>query len=120
MRAHDDMLIHVQSDWNGWRNANVRLGDLREVHWLQPPGARQALLHGYISCSTIAAGDMPHDCDHTSAPHRLHVCILKRHTIPDVYAELARRADEQRKGPLNVGAMEGVRHGSTPFAERLR
>jgi hypothetical protein len=96
MPVHDDKLIRVQSEWDGWRNAEVRFGDLRSVHWLQPTRAPHALVHGYISCSNIVTGDIPHDCDRMSAPHRLLVCILKRHTIPVVYAELARRADERQ------------------------
>ena len=96
MRAYDGMLIRVHSEWNGWRNAEVRFGDLREVYWFQPNGAPQAIVHGYISCSNIVTGDVPHDCDRRSAPHRLLVCLLKKHAIPTVYAELARRADEQR------------------------
>ena len=96
MRASDDMLIRVQSEWNGWRNAEVRLGGLRDVHWFQPTRAPHALVHGYILCSNIVIGDLPHDCDRRSAPHRLLVCILKSHTIATVYADLARRADERR------------------------
>ena len=96
MQASAEMVIRVQSEWNGWRNAEVRLGDLRDVHWFQPTRAPRALVHGYILCSSIMIGDIPHDCDRRSAPHRLLICILKSHTIATVYAELARRADERR------------------------
>lgn len=105
MPAHDDMLIRVQSEWDGWRNAEVRLGDLHDVHWFQPTRAPRALVHGYISCSSFATGDIPHDCDRRSAPHRLLVCILKRHTIPAVYAELAQRADDQRMSAHKTGEL---------------
>jgi hypothetical protein len=91
----DAMLIRVHSQWYGWRSAEVRCGDLRDVHWLQPTRAPHALLHGYISCSNIMTGDIPHECDRLSSPHRLLVCVLKRHTIPVVYVELARRANER-------------------------
>jgi hypothetical protein len=30
-----------------------------------------------------------------TAPHALHVCVLKRHTIPEVWAELARLAERR-------------------------
>lgn len=110
MPAHDDMLIRVQSAWDGWRNAEVRLGDLHDVHWFRPTRAPRALVHGYISCSNIATGDIPHDCDRRSAPHRLQVCILKSHTIPVVYAEFARRADDQQTLRQEQRAMpEGTR-----------
>lgn len=107
MPAHDDMLIRVQSDWDGWRNAEVRLGDLHDVHWFQPTRAPRALVHGYISCSKIVTGEISHDCDRESAPHQLQVCILKRHTIPTVYAELARRADDQQTLRPEQRAMSG-------------
>lgn len=114
MRANDDFLIRVQSEWNGWRNAEVRVNDLSDVHWFQPNGAPHALVHGYLACSTIAAGDLPHGCDRRSAPHRLLVCILKRHTIATVYAELVRRADERRAQRWTDRALPGVRRDSTP------
>jgi hypothetical protein len=93
MPAHDDMLIRVQSEWKGWRIAEVRLGDLQAVHWCQPSQAPHPLVHGYILCTDIVTGDIPHDCDRTAAPHRLRVCVLKRHSLPAAFAELVRRAD---------------------------
>lgn len=93
MRGHDGLCVCVQSDWKDWRNANVRVDDVRDLYWLQPIGAPRPLLHGWISCSSIVTGEVPHNCDRSSSPHRLSVCILKSHTIPAVYAELARRAD---------------------------
>jgi len=109
MPGHDHMLIRVQSEWNGWRGAEVRLADLCEVHWHQPSRAPRRFVHGYMSCSNIVTGDIPHDCDRTSAPHRLLVCILKSHTVPVVYASLARRADDQQTLHLNKHAVEPAR-----------
>ena len=96
MAEYDEMLIRVQAAWNDWRAAEVRLGDLCDVHWRHPSDAPHALVHGYISCSRIVTGDLPHWCDEASAPHRLRVCVLKRHTLPVAYAELLRRAGAQR------------------------
>jgi hypothetical protein len=96
MRTSDELSIRVQSEWNGWRTAEVRLGDVQDVHWFQPARAPHALVHGYILCSNIVIGEIPHDCDRRTAPHRLLVCILKSHTIASAYTDLARRADEQR------------------------
>jgi hypothetical protein len=104
MAGQGEMLIRVQSAWNGWRSADIRLRDLRDVHWFQPNQAPRELVHGYVSCSAIAAGEIPHECVQQSVPHRLLVCILKRHTIPTVYAELARRADQQRTRPSDSAA----------------
>ena len=86
MQAEDRTLIRVQTEWNGWRSAEVRLNDLHDVHWFQPDRAPRPMIHGYISCASIVDGDIPHDCELTAGPHRLLVC----------YAELARRAGDQR------------------------
>jgi hypothetical protein len=94
MHEKDGILIRVQGEWNGWRRAQVRLGDLRDVHWFQPDLAPRPLVYGHISCTNIVDGDIPHDCSLTPGPHRLLVCVLKRHTAPCAHAELAQRADE--------------------------
>src|SRR5512147_1566956 len=98
MPSHEG-LIRVQAAWNGWREAEVRLAGLRDPHWLQPAGAPNSLLHAYVDCSEIVVGAIPHECDAASAPHRLHVCILKSHTIPRIYGQLALRAAEGVRVP---------------------
>jgi hypothetical protein len=108
------MLIRVHAQWDEWRNADVRLADLRDVQWLQPARAPHALVHGYISCSSIVTGDIPHHCDRPSAPHQLLVCVLKRHTIPHIYAELARRAHERQTLPVD----QHPQHGENAFDPR--
>jgi hypothetical protein len=74
------------------------LSDLQEVHWSQPTGAPRRLVHGYVSCTSIMAGDLPHNCDRTVPPHRLLVCVIKSHTCESVYAELERRANAHPSG----------------------
>src|SRR5688572_33324773 len=101
MGLYDDITICLHADWKGCQTASARFADLHDVHWHQPPGAPQAILHGSVACTDIVTGDIPHKCDPATAPHRLHVCVLKRHTIPMVYAELARRAD--RQGTFSFG-----------------
>ena len=96
MQADDETLIRVQQGWDGWHSAEVRFGDLRDVHWFQPDRAPHALVHAYVSCTTVVTGDIPHKCDPETAPHRLLVCILKKHALPSIYAEIARRADEHK------------------------
>jgi hypothetical protein len=111
MQTCHDMLIHVRSDWNDWHGASVRLNDLHDLHWRQTSGAPHELLYGYISCSSILAGDVPHWCDGGSAPHRLLVCVLKRHTLPAAYTELMRRAEaQQQRLPAECRALAAVRH----------
>lgn len=111
----DDMMIRVQADWKGWQGADIRLGDLRDVHWCQPIGASRALLYGHAPCTCIVSGDIAHDCDRRSVPHQLLVCILKRLTVPVAYEELARRADQQRSGS---GPVIGGRRDSEPLSGR--
>ena len=108
MPTHDDMLIRVRSEWKGWHDAEVRLRDLQSLHWYQPSGAPHPLVHGYIFCTDILTGEMPHDCEQTAPPHRLLVCVLKRHTLTTAFAELARRADEHPASPLDGRAAFGL------------
>lgn len=90
-------IVYVQREWNAWRTAEVRLRDLKEIHWRQPAGAPQKLVHAYVSCADIRAGDLPHACGDSWGPHRLLVCVLRRHVTPSVHAEIARRADERER-----------------------
>jgi len=104
MRVDEEMVIRVNASWNGWQNAEVRLGSIRDLHWSQRERAPHQLLYGCVSCADIVSGQIPHDCCETSAPHMLRVCVLKRHVVASAYAELARRADERQP------------HGSTRVA----
>ena len=97
----DNLLICVHAAWNGCRTANVRFLDVCDLHWRQPPGAPQLLLHAYVPCSGIVSGTIPHECEPATAPHRLLVCILKRHTMNAVYRELAQRADMRALPPFD-------------------
>jgi hypothetical protein len=88
----DDFLIPVQCGWNAWQTAEVRVGDLEDLHWLHPPRAPRPLLHAYVSCDKVVNGVLPHNCRAADRPHRLLVCVIKRHTAPNVYSALATRA----------------------------
>jgi hypothetical protein len=120
MQAYGDALIRVHAEWSGWLNADVRLGSLHGICWRQPHRATHAIVYAYLFCSDIVRGALPHDCHHESAPHRLLVCILKRHTIPSVYTELARRAEQQRILPSETLTDWTVRRSSTPVSAGLR
>lgn len=96
-----DKLISVQLDWCDWHIAMVPLSELSDLHWHQPSRAPQALLHGYVACSSIVSGTIPHDCQSQPAPHRLRVCLLKKHILPAVYSDLSRRANERLLGGTN-------------------
>jgi hypothetical protein len=103
MRLNEEMLIRVHGSWDGWQNAEVRLGNLRGVHWFQPDRAPHQLLYGFVSCADLVNGFIPHACDQATAPHDLLVCVLKRHVVPSAYAELVRSAAEYRPSvPLST------------------
>lgn len=96
MQAHDWLMIRVHSAWDSWHSAEVRLADLRDIHWSQPGHAPHRLLHAFVSCTALTSGDLAHTCDPGSAPHALLVCVLKRHAIPEAYSTLVQRADSGR------------------------
>jgi hypothetical protein len=85
-------LVVVQGEWNGWRRATVRLTDLEDVHWWQPPGAYRPLIHAHVWCDRLLPAGALHGCDVDSAPHRLRVCVLKAHALTGTFAELSLRA----------------------------
>jgi len=87
----DEMLVPVRCAWNAWQTAEVCLADLQNIHWYQPPGAPRPLVHAYVEC-TKTQGQIAHDCRTTPAPHRLLVCVLKRHAAAPAYLELVRLA----------------------------
>ena len=95
MSVTEETLIPVQREWNGWRLAEVRIKDLQDVHWFQPPGAPRALLHGYVSPSTVVSGDLVQSSGDEAAD-RLLVCVIKCHTAAPIYTALAARADQAR------------------------
>ncbi len=94
VHAHDDALVVVQREWNGWRTAMVRVSDLEGIHWARPGGAPRPLIHAHVRCNKILSGDIPHECHGAATPHSLMVCLLKSHTAPCVFEELSRRADQ--------------------------
>jgi hypothetical protein len=97
LTTDDRTLVVVQPEWNGWRTAVARMIDLEDIHWFQPKGALCPLIHAYVRCTTLLSGEIPHDCPSTASPHRLHVCILKRHTAESVFELLSRLASESTR-----------------------
>lgn len=106
MGPYDDISLCLHADWKHCQSATTRFADLHDVHWHQPPGAPHAMVHGYVACTDIVTGHISHECDPMTAPHRLHVCVLKRHTITMVYAELVRVADRRRTFRLGYQAID--------------
>jgi hypothetical protein len=95
MPVNDDTVICVQGEWDGWKTGEVRLRDLQNIHWRQPIHAPRLLVHGYIRCTDLITGEIPHVCDRSGTPHRLLVCVIKRHSAPSAFEELVRRAGPQ-------------------------
>jgi hypothetical protein len=96
----NEVLVVVQREWNGWHKAFVRLRDLQNIHWLQPNGAPNPLVHAYVPCTSIVEGDLHmeedahHDWQGIAAPPIL-VCILKCHNTAPAYEEIVHRADQR-------------------------
>jgi len=99
MAPYDDVTVSISAPWDDWRSAQVRLDDLCDPHWHQPAGAPRPLLHAYVSCGRIVSGELPHVCDPSSAPHRIRVCILKKHNTSSAYSEVERRATRDGAAP---------------------
>lgn len=90
----DDAIVHVRSGWRDWDGAEVRAGDLEDVHWRRPSGAPTRLLHAYLRGSSADGPQEPGS--RTGVPARVLVCILRHDTVPSLYVELADRASDHR------------------------
>jgi hypothetical protein len=114
--GHDDQLVVVRAEWNGWRTAHVRVVDLEDIHWWCPVGAPRPLIHAFVSCRAAVAGGLSHCCDAKTA-HRVQICILKCHVASCVFQELAARA-VQRHDLYTAGSRAGLeapsRYSSPP------
>jgi hypothetical protein len=88
----DGDLVRVQIKWDDWRTAMVQPGDLDDVHWRWAAGAPRPLIHAYVACTRLVAGELPHDCEAMSKPHRLLVCLLKSHASTRVFGYFSHRA----------------------------
>ena len=117
--ASSDARIRVHANWRDWRTAEIRLADLHEVQWLHTAGAPHPLLHGYVDCSDIRSGQIPHVCDSSSAPHRLLVCVIRRNVLAAHYEELVHRADARRQSTRPASATAGATSMMTALTERL-
>jgi hypothetical protein len=102
IQIDDGAKVAVRREWNGWRTTMVRVRDLDNVHWFQPAHAPRPLIHADVSCATFLAGGSPQDCPLTPHPHSLRVCLLKCHTPPGVYEELARHAERVRPARVST------------------
>ena len=73
------------------------MSDLGRVRWRQPADAACPMIHAQIRCYALVSGWIPHECVQRSAPHAVEVWVLKRHTVPAVFARLTRQANEDRR-----------------------
>jgi hypothetical protein len=86
----EDTRVSVQREWDGWQSADVRVGDLEDLHWWQPPRAPRPMLHAYITSAKLV--DSAWRAASADSAARLLVCVLKSHTPPDTYIALASRS----------------------------
>lgn len=108
--GHDDQLVVVRAEWNGWRSAHVRVADLEDIHWWRPVGAPRPLIHAFLSCRSVVTGDLSHSCD-AKTTHRLQICILKCQVAACVFQELVARAVE-RHDLFRAGSLVGLEAAS--------
>lgn len=106
MKTQAEVLVRVHRDWDGWHSAEVRLHDIQDVQWFQPHHAPHQMLYGFVPCTRIVSGEIPHACDRKSAPHLLCVCVLKKHAIDTTYAELVRRASVSTRIARSLSAVD--------------
>jgi hypothetical protein len=88
MRIDETQLVRVFGSWSDCHGAEVPLKYLLDIHWRHPEGAPHPLVHAYVSCEHIVNGTIPHQCDGGSRPHRIGVCVLRRHNLPSVHESL--------------------------------
>jgi hypothetical protein len=101
----EDAIIEVRQQWNDWRIATYRLGDISELRWGWRGGGLkwrtpQPFVHGYVMCNGMIGGELAHSCPHGAAPHRLKVCLTKKgneSVWKDVAAIVGPRPDRTRR-----------------------
>jgi hypothetical protein len=81
--GHDGAVVEVRQEWNDWRIATYRLGDVSELRWgWRGGGTRrrtpQPFVHGYVMCNVRIGGELAHVCAQGEPPHRLKVCLTRK------------------------------------------
>ena len=90
-------IASVRPDWRDWHVAHVPIVDLSDLHWdhilgdadARPPAA---ILHGFVRCDSVVAGELPHLALGGPHPHSVRVCILKEDNDRHVFERLAVQA----------------------------
>jgi len=80
----DKALVMVRPDRDPSRSFLVRVADLQDVHWVEPPRGPRRLLHAYLRPSGNASPGSRYE--------RVKVCVVEWHTPRFAFAELSRRA----------------------------
>jgi len=80
--AEPGPVVWVRRQFDDWRHAAYRMGDLGGLHWSNMSGglqqrANRQYLHAYVWCNGMIAGALAHSCRHGQGPHRIKVCITK-------------------------------------------
>lgn len=96
-------IASVRPGWRDWHVAHVPIVDLSDLHWdhiLGDADARPAaaILHGFVRCDSVLAGELPHLALGGPHPHSVRVCILKEDNDRRVFARLALEAAGQPHG----------------------
>src|SRR6266404_6284293 len=89
-------VVVVRRQWNDWRTARYRIGDLDGLHMSDISGGINAraprdFMHGYVSCDGMIDGELSHSCRHGEGPHRIKVCVVQKDNPKAVYKSLKQR-----------------------------
>jgi hypothetical protein len=103
--------LRVKRHSSDWQEASYAFEAVQEPHWSQLSGGVQRpfpreMICAYVVCNQAHAGEVAHSGLHGECPHRIKVCVTKRGSSPQAYAELKRQADEHRQSrrPGSVAA----------------
>lgn len=78
-----ETVVRVRRQWNSRRIAEVRFGDIDDLHWARTSGgighrSPFVMMYGYVLCDRLIGGSLAHSCIHGQGPHRIKIVVLKK------------------------------------------
>jgi hypothetical protein len=88
-----------------WQEATYAFDALQDPQWSQISGGikrtfPREMICAYVACNEALAGEVAHSGSHGECPHWIKVCVTKKGSSPQAFAELKRLADEHRRSRL--------------------
>jgi hypothetical protein len=109
----ESVLVNVRRGPADRRRADYRLSDISRMKWGYISGGLQHRsqwhVYGFVMCDAMISGKVAHSCKHGPAPHRIKICVTKKHNekIWAVISEkvgpkpMPRRAKRRMKRKMN-------------------